>query len=466
MNKLIFVLILCIIIVIGLICNKKYSEKFQSSNQYYLSQSLRGCPNTNRIKTRRKCQEASDLLASKGFNKEVNASSRTPGCFLDPNGYGYFNNRDLNNSTDDGLWGNGICVLSGSSSASTPPPASVSTPPPASVSTPPPAPASTPTSPPASASASGTTPQTQGCNYDNTTPQNDEECDTCVLDMNCPMSQCSNVCGLPECNQPTNVNNNVCRKYGIIDLYRPVFDRFNRLVRSLENSDVNPVNVDFDVLAKSNVNERELGSSLWNSVKNLYELNSLHTRSNFVDKKNLEELVNQQNEKLDTHRVTITDLSELNSTAKRHIEINMNKYRKMEYQLSVLKYILFAIMALVLIPILTFLKILDKKIGMVVIVFLLIVIAIVSYFFLFVKNVDRDNNDFKEFNFYKPTDEQVARSKMLSEMSKRDKARCQALSELEDDFDPASLNIDISQYRSRDSNQSDRCASIRTNDYS
>ena len=50
----------------------------------------------------------------------------------------------------------------------------------------------------------------------------------------------------------------------------------------------------------------------------------------------------------------------------------------------------------------------------------------------------------KKFNFAKPTDEQVARSKMLSEMSHRDKARCQALSELEDDFDPASLNIDIS----------------------
>ena len=144
----------------------------------------------------------------------------------------------------------------------------------------------------------------------------------------------------------------------------------------------------------------------------------------------------------------------------------MNKYRKMEYQMSVLKYILFAVMALLIIPILTFMKVFDKKLGMGILAFLLVIIAIASYFFLYVKNVGRDNNDFKEFNFAKPTDEQVARSKMLSEMSNRDKARCQALAELEDDFDPASLNIDISQYRSQDNNQSNQCASIRTNDYS
>ena len=188
--------------------------------------------------------------------------------------------------------------------------------------------------------------------------------------------------------------------------------------------------------------------------------------SNFVDKKNLEKVLNQQKEKLDSDSVAISDLSELNSTSKRHIEINMNKYRKMEYQMSVLKYILFAVMALLIIPILTFMKVFDKKLGMGILAFLLVIIAIASYFFLYVKNVGRDNNDFKEFNFAKPTDEQVARSKMLSEMSNRDKARCQALAELEDDFDPASLNIDISQYRSQDNNQSNQCASIRTNDYS
>jgi len=279
------------------------------------------------------------------------------------------------------------------------------------------------------------------------------------------MSNCSKVCGLPRCGDSTDINNETCRKYGIIDLYRPIFNRFNSMLDSMTNPDVVPIDVDFDSLAQSDVSEREMGARLWTSVKSLYDLNSLHTRSNFVDKNNLQKLVGQQNEQLDTDHVTISDLNELNSTAKRRIEINMNKYRKIDYQLSVLKYILVAVMCLLIIPILTYANVLGKSTGMGVIVFLLVLIAVAGYFFLYVKNVGRDNNDYKEFNFVKPTDEQVARSKMLSEMSKRDKARCQALTELEDDFDPASLNIDISQYKSPSSQGSSKCSSLQTNDY-
>lgn len=304
----------------------------------------------------------------------------------------------------------------------------------------------------------------QSCQYNNTSSMDEDSCNSCVENISCPMSQCSNVCGLPSCSDSTDNTNDTCRKYGIIDLYRPVFDRFNSLVASLENPDVVPVDADFDSLAKSNVSERELGSRLWTSIKNLYDLNSLHTRSNFVDKKSLDKLVKQQNNKLDEDHVSISALNELNSTSKRLIEINMNKYRKMEYQMSVLKYILVAVMSLLIIPILTYANVIGKSSGMGVIVALLILIMVASYFFLYVKNVGRDNNDYKEFNFVKPDDEQVARSKMLSEMSNRDKARCQALAELEDDFDPASLNIDISQYMSP-SSQGSQCASIQTNDY-
>ena len=306
-----------------------------------------------------------------------------------------------------------------------------------------------------------------GCPFNTTTAENKAEgCDSCINNNNCPMMNCSSVCGLQNCVNYTDETNSTCVKYGIIDLYRPIFNRFNTMVASLENPDVQPVDANFDSLAENNVTERELGSLLWTSIKNLYEVNSLHTRSNFVDKKNLEKVISQQNEKLSEDSVSIGDLNELNSTSKRRIEINMNKYRKVENQLSVLKYILIAIMGLIIIPILTYANVMSKKTGMGVIVFALVIIGIVSYFFLYVKNVNRDNNNYKEFNFVKPSDEQVARSKMLSEMSNRDKARCQALSELEDDFDPASLNIDISQYRSpATANNQSSCSAIQTNDY-
>ena len=72
---------------------------------------------------------------------------------------------------------------------------------------------------------------------------------------------------------------------------------------------------------------------------------------------------------------------------------------------------------------------------------------------LYVKNLDRDDNDFNKFNFVKPTNEEIARSRIAASMSEKDKARCNALAEIEDDFDPSSVNIDITPYLSKDGAQ-------------
>ena len=80
----------------------------------------------------------------------------------------------------------------------------------------------------------------------------------------------------------------------------------------------------------------------------------------------------------------------------------------------------------------------------------MVVVLLYAIFMLYVKNLRRDDNNFNEFNFVKPTDEEVARSRLAASLSDKDKAKCNALAEMEDDFDPSSVNIDITPYLSND----------------
>ena len=46
---------------------------------------------------------------------------------------------------------------------------------------------------------------------------------------------------------------------------------------------------------------------------------------------------------------------------------------------------------------------------------------------LYVKNLRRDDNNFNEFNFVKPTDEERARSRLAASLSEKDKANVMLL---------------------------------------
>ena len=48
-----------------------------------------------------------------------------------------------------------------------------------------------------------------------------------------------------------------------------------------------------------------------------------------------------------------------------------------------------------------------------------------------------------------PGDEEIAKSKLNVDLSETDKARCQAFSELEESVDASSIDVDISQYKTK-----------------
>ena len=136
-------------------------------------------------------------------------------------------------------------------------------------------------------------------------------------------------------------------------------------------------------------------------------------------------------------------------TNKRLVEINMNKERKLKFILFILKITLVISGCLIVIPLLQKLNILNKKISLIIWSVSVLVLLLVVIYFIYIKDYNRDPNDYNKFNFMNPGDEEIAKSKLNVDLSETDKARCQAFSELEESVDASSIDVDISQYKTK-----------------
>lgn len=241
----------------------------------------------------------------------------------------------------------------------------------------------------------------------------------------------------------------------IQDKYRENFKRYKEFVDS--HSDLSPVEIDFYSLR--NLDPDSLAQNLFLQVKNIYKLNNLDltTTSSDLDLKKAK--LNNLKEKINKNRVVIDDLKALNHTNKRRIEINVNRSRRVDDTNNVLFKVFIIVFVMLLFPI-------SKKIGLMRMsnaivgwcIALLIALAGMIYF-LYYKNINRDALDYHRLNFVKPTDDQVAKSKALATISDKDKARCQAYSEMEQELDVPNINLDVSKYYSAEPTE-DKCSKI------
>jgi hypothetical protein len=142
------------------------------------------------------------------------------------------------------------------------------------------------------------------------------------------------------------------------------------------------------------------------------------------------------------------------TTSRKQIEMDTYKRHVYRHRTGKLKIAALILLALFVIPIFAKFKLLPKPIALVIwsVIVLIMVVYIVIVFFVIDRN--RDDINFKERNFVKPTDHEVARSKMMLELSKKDKDRCNALAELGDDLDPSNFNVPANYVRTQASSGS------------
>jgi hypothetical protein len=240
----------------------------------------------------------------------------------------------------------------------------------------------------------------------------------------------------------------------IDNTYKTFFVKFKQFYNSeIDNDDIKYkkylgiLNIEYEDLTR-NKSIDMISKELWLILKTTYEMNTLHSKSNAIDKETLISNTETQDYLLNDSKVSLSELEHLNATNKRQIEININLYDLFEDKLVYLRKILFLVVLLIIVPILRRTNTLTKKRSLIIYFISLIIIGII-YLVHYFRNINKDDSYNKKYNFTKPDANNAARSKALLDLSSKDRSRCQALQELESDlnYDMSSLDLNIDKYR-------------------
>jgi len=181
---------------------------------------------------------------------------------------------------------------------------------------------------------------------------------------------------------------------------------------------------------------------LWQYLINIYNehTDKLDKYYRIIEKN--DELVKAQKDDVIKVETVLTNLENVNSTKKRKIEISINDYNNTIYQLHFLKVSVVVLGILVIIPLLKYMRLITPGLAVSVYFGSVLVLAIYGVYKLYYQSLNRDDNDFNKFNFSKPNNNEILRSRLVGKMSERSKMRCQAIKELEEnDYDPSSIAI-------------------------
>jgi hypothetical protein len=241
------------------------------------------------------------------------------------------------------------------------------------------------------------------------------------------------------------------------DIYGETFKKY----AEFHNNKEELAELDFDFYSLRNLDPDALARNLFTMVKSIYKIQMLDIQTSNLDRQQKKIELHNLRKEIDRHRVIIDDLKATNATSKRNIEININKSRRVSDTNRVLMIVMIIVGLMIIVPIL-------KKAGVMSLnaslgiwcVLILVVLGYMTYE-LYMKRANVDEIEYKKLNFAKPSDREVAKSRALAQMNDKDKARCQAYSELEQELDVPNINLDVTQYYSNDTSGSgDSCAHI------
>jgi hypothetical protein len=164
----------------------------------------------------------------------------------------------------------------------------------------------------------------------------------------------------------------------------------------------------------------------------------------FKQNKDLNTLSNYKNNLSDN----VKDMRNDAMTNKRLIEIKLNKGRRLEYIINILKICLVIAGCMVVFPILNKLSILDKNTAFIMWAICTVIMILVILYYVYIHINNRDRNNFNKFNFQNPNSELISKSKINVDLSESDYARCKAFEEVNTEYDRDSLtNFSIDAYR-------------------
>ena len=270
------------------------------------------------------------------------------------------------------------------------------------------------------------------CDYSTTIP-GEKGCYDCLGNLTCTAkTDCDAVCNAVSTNLTEVIHDN----------FKKLFAKMLALEKSpyfeLESLHI------FD---NKNYDIETVSKAMFDAAVQIYNENTFITLSNHRERKGIINEHDQVKTQLKDKVGIINDLKSLNETTKREVEINMFKTRKLLNTNKVLMIVLLTVGVLVIFPLLSKLGLIPLTFGMGVWAVGLIGILGFMAYKLYFTDMNRDQLEYAKYNFNKPSDEEVAKSRAIAQMNDKDKARCQAFSELEDELDIPNIELDVSQYK-------------------
>jgi len=186
---------------------------------------------------------------------------------------------------------------------------------------------------------------------------------------------------------------------------------------------------------------------IYEYLTSMYELSTNLIASNFSSiKLDKEDIVAKKN-LIGKNKESLRELMEILKTKERQYKINMGKYNLMVYETRMFQYLFFYAIVLLIIPLLYLFGALNQMVA--VFGWLMLVTAGIIYTIYKIKTNKngRDQIFYSEFNFNKPTRENILRSRLKQELSPQCKKEPNTD---EDDFDPKSADIgDITKWKNK-----------------
>jgi len=232
----------------------------------------------------------------------------------------------------------------------------------------------------------------------------------------------------------------------------PFIEKSNDELRQLNDAEledyVNLLKIEY--MKELNELKKEDYNTRFTSLKDTYNYSTNNIMMMHDNVNKLKKIKEQQNKQIKNNNNSIEDINDINVTNRRLIEINLNIIKKREYAIKILQYSLIGIVILIIVPLLYKFNVIDKNTGLIIWGILVSIIVLGLIYVLYFKIRNRDVNNFSKFNFINPNSEEVARSKLNVDLSDSDQARCQAFSEIQDNYDTSNIKIPLDEYISKE----------------
>ncbi|MBT6326318.1 MAG: hypothetical protein HOJ35_10145, partial [Bdellovibrionales bacterium] len=126
------------------------------------------------------------------------------------------------------------------------------------------------------------------CNYNMDSQYDRDNCNDCFNNENCRVTDCNSVCNLEYCEN----GEDTCEAHAIVDLYKTVFNKYKAHHNSIENPEIQKMDMDFSSI--TGTGENGVSRNLWNMLTSMYDIGTLDSKSNYVDLQRLGNLLKSQ----------------------------------------------------------------------------------------------------------------------------------------------------------------------------